>query len=80
MKLEASLASSTSREDLLRKELADAARREGVAQEKHARGLSEVGQRAAGVGGERKEEGDIRRRAGLGGLQPDRRARMVSDM
>ncbi|CBJ27760.1 hypothetical protein Esi_0084_0059 [Ectocarpus siliculosus] len=41
LKLEASLASSTSREDLLRRELADAARREGVAQEKHARALSE---------------------------------------
>lgn len=50
------MASSASREDLLRRELADAARREGVAQEKHARALSEVGQTAAGVGGERKEE------------------------
>ncbi|CAM9341411.1 unnamed protein product [Ectocarpus fasciculatus] len=46
LKLEASLASSTSREDLLRKELADAARREGVAQEKHARGLSEQERKA----------------------------------
>ncbi|CAM9245340.1 unnamed protein product [Ectocarpus sp. 12 AP-2014] len=49
LKLEASLASSTSREDLLRKELADAARREGIAQEKHARALSEQERKAASL-------------------------------
>ncbi|CAM9910956.1 unnamed protein product [Ectocarpus sp. 6 AP-2014] len=49
LKLEASLASSTSREDLLRRELADAARREGVAQEKHARALSEQERNAASL-------------------------------
>ncbi|CAM9413844.1 unnamed protein product [Ectocarpus sp. 4 AP-2014] len=48
-KLEASLASSTSREDLLRRELADAARREGVAQEKHATALSEQERKAASL-------------------------------
>ncbi|CAM9340890.1 unnamed protein product, partial [Ectocarpus sp. 13 AM-2016] len=49
LKLEASLASSTSREDLLRRELADAARREGFAQEKHERALSEQERKAASL-------------------------------
>ncbi|CAM9471127.1 unnamed protein product, partial [Ectocarpus sp. 8 AP-2014] len=49
LKLEASLASSTSREDLLRRELADAARREGAAQEKHARALTEQERKATSL-------------------------------
>jgi len=47
-RLETGLASSTSREDDLRRELADAARREGANHEKHARALAEVGEGGEG--------------------------------
>lgn len=42
VKLEASLAASNSREDSLRGELADTARREGATKERHMRELAEV--------------------------------------
>lgn len=42
VRLEASLAASNSREDHLRGELADTARREGATKERHTRELAEV--------------------------------------
>lgn len=54
VRLEASLASSTSREDHLRGELADAARREGATREQHARALAEVGLGRENRGAEKK--------------------------
>ncbi|CAN0086933.1 unnamed protein product, partial [Scytosiphon promiscuus] len=49
VRLEAGLASSTSREDHLREELAEAARREGATREKHARALAEEEKKVASL-------------------------------